>query len=82
MNTQTSTSARRQTFGLIAQDVEKVLPELVTTDEQGYKAVRYNALPFHMLQAIKDLKAENDELKQRLEQQEERLRRLEGAASK
>ena len=66
-----------ETFGLIAQDVEKVLPELVTTDEQGYKAVRYNALPFHMLQAIKDLKAENDELKQRLEQQEARLRRLE-----
>jgi cell shape-determining protein MreC len=35
-----------------------------------------------MLQAIKDLKAENDELKERLTQQEERLRRLEGAASK
>jgi hypothetical protein len=71
-----------QTFGLIAQDVEQVLPDLVTTDEQGFKAVRYNALPMHMLQAIKDLKAENDELKERLTQQEERLRRLEGAASK
>ncbi len=66
-----------QTFGLIAQDVEKVLPELVTSDEQGYKAVRYSALPMHMLQAIKDLKAENDELKQHVEQQNERLRRLE-----
>ena len=71
-----------ETFGLIAQDVEKVLPELVTADDQGYKAVRYNALPFHMLQAIKDLKAENDELKQRLEQQEARLRRLEGQQAK
>ena len=71
-----------ETYGLIAQDVEKVLPELVTTDDQGYKAVRYSALPMHMLQAIKDLKAENDELKERLTQQEERLRRLEGAASK
>ena len=71
-----------ETFGLIAQDVERVLPELVTADEQGFKAVRYNALPFHMLQAIKDLKAENDELKQRLEQQEQRLRRLEARGSK
>ncbi len=55
-----------ESFGLIAQDVEKVLPELVTTDEDGYKAVRYNLLPFHMLQAIKDLKSENDDLKARL----------------
>lgn len=66
-----------ESFGLIAQDVEKILPELVTTDEKGYKAVRYHALPMHMLQAIKDLKSENDGLRQRLEQQEERLRRLE-----
>jgi hypothetical protein len=55
-----------QSFGLIAQDVERVLPELVTTDKDGYRAVKYNELPFHMLQAIKELKAENDELKARL----------------
>jgi hypothetical protein len=72
---------RSEAIGLIAQDVEQVMPELVTTDEQGYKAVRYSALPMHMLQAIKDLKAENDELKQRLAQQDERLRRLESAES-
>jgi hypothetical protein len=55
-----------QSFGLIAQDVGEVLPELVTTDGNGYKAVKYNLLPFHMLQAIKDLKSENDDLKARL----------------
>jgi len=55
-----------ESFGLVAQDVEKVLPELVTTDDSGYKAVRYNVLPFHLLQAIKDLKSENDDLKARL----------------
>jgi hypothetical protein len=54
-----------QSFGLIAQDVEPILPELVTTDAQGYEAVRYNALPMYMLQAIKELKAENDALKAR-----------------
>jgi hypothetical protein len=64
-------------FGLIAQDVEAVLPELVTTDEEGYEAVRYSALPMYMLQAIKELKAENDALKARLQAQDERLRKLE-----
>jgi hypothetical protein len=82
-----------QSFGLIAQEVERVLPELVTEDEQGLKAVRYNKLPLLMLQAVKELKAEkdeeivalkmeNDKLKQQLKQQEERLRRLEAAMSK
>lgn len=67
-------------YGLIAQDVERVLPGLVVTDEQGYKAVKYSALPMYMLQAIKDLKMENDALRRRLEEQEARLLRLERAA--
>ncbi len=71
-----------RSFGLIAQDVEAVLPELVTTDAEGYKAVKYNQLPFYMLQAIKDLKAEKDALKQQLAVQEARLRRLEQLALK
>jgi endosialidase-like protein len=70
-----------RSFGLIAQDVEAVLPELVTTDAEGYKAVKYGELPFYMLQAIKDLKVENELLKQQLKLQEaqlsERLHRLE-----
>jgi hypothetical protein len=28
--------------GVIAQEVEKVLPELVTTRDNGYKAVKYD----------------------------------------
>ena len=73
-----------QSFGLVAQDVEQVLPELVTEDEQGFKAVRYNKLPLLTLQGLKELKAdndslrrENDALKQRIEAQEVRLRKLE-----
>ena len=71
-------------FGLVAQDVERILPELVADEDDGYKAVRYNKLPLLMLQGIKELKADNDvlkreneALKQRLEEQEGRLRRLE-----
>jgi hypothetical protein len=56
----------RRTYGLIAQDVEQVLPELVVTNEDGYKAVDYSELPLLTIQAVKDLKAENDALKLRV----------------
>jgi FtsZ-binding cell division protein ZapB len=48
--------------GLIAQDVERVLPELVVTDAAGFKAVNYSKLPLLTIQAIKELKAQNEDL--------------------
>ena len=53
-------------YGLIAQDVEQVLPELVVTNDDGFKAVDYSKLPLLTIQAVKDLKSENDALKQRV----------------
>ncbi len=53
-------------YGLIAQDVEAVLPELVVTDQDGFKAVDYTKLPLLTIQAVKELKAENDDLKARV----------------
>jgi hypothetical protein len=58
-------------YGLIAQDVEQVLPELVATDGDGYKAVDYSELPLLTIQAVKELKAENDALKTRVADLEE-----------
>ena len=52
-----------RTYGLIAQDVEEVLPELVVTGKDGFKAVDYTELPLLTIQAVKELKAENDDLK-------------------
>jgi hypothetical protein len=52
-----------RSYGLIAQEVAQVFPELVTTDADGYKAVNYSKLPLMSMQAIKELKAENDELR-------------------
>jgi hypothetical protein len=57
--------------GVIAQDVEKVLPEAVaekkiplkTNDGLLYKTVRYDALHSLLIEAIKELSAEVDELK-------------------
>jgi len=41
--------------GVIAQEVEKVLPELVSDRENGYKAVKYDKLTAVLIQAVKEL---------------------------
>jgi hypothetical protein len=46
--------------GVIAQDVEKILPEVVTTNEQGLKAVDYSKLTPLIIESVKDLKIEKD----------------------
>ena len=48
-------------YGFIAQDVEKVLPDIVQTD--NVKSLKYDALIPMLVEAIKELKAEVDELK-------------------
>lgn len=50
-------------IGVIAQEVEEVLPEIVSTRDNGYKAVYYEKLVPLLIEAIKELKAEVDELK-------------------
>ncbi|MDY6903114.1 MAG: tail fiber domain-containing protein [Thermodesulfobacteriota bacterium] len=51
-------------LGVIAQEVEKVYPEVVKTDSQdGYKSVAYSKLVAPLIEAVKELKAENDDLK-------------------
>lgn len=41
--------------GVIAQEIEKVLPQIVTTRENGYKAVQYEKLVPLLIEAIKEL---------------------------
>ena len=47
---------RKKDVGLIAQEVEKVLPEVVGTRKDGTKAIKYDRLVPLLLQAIKELK--------------------------
>ena len=54
-------------IGLIAQDVEKVLPELVHTDSDGYKSLSYDKLTAVLVEAVKELKAQNEKLQARVE---------------
>lgn len=49
--------------GVIAQEIEKVLPEVVDTRDNGYKAVKYEKLVPLLIEAIKDLSRQVDGLK-------------------
>lgn len=53
-------------IGLIAQDVEKVYPQAVLNNEDGTKGLNYDALMGPMVEAIKELKAANDQLQRRV----------------
>lgn len=46
---------RQPGMGVIAQDVEKVFPELVSTHEDGYKQVEYSGLIGPLIEAVKEL---------------------------
>jgi hypothetical protein len=64
-------------LGVIAQEVEEVFPEVVSTDNQGYKSVAYSKLVAPLIEAVKELKSENKDLRARLEELSARLSALE-----
>jgi hypothetical protein len=52
--------AKGRQIGFIAQEVEKILPELVMTDGTGYKSVTYSSAVPVLVEAIKTLKQQSD----------------------
>lgn len=60
-------------IGLVAQEVEEVFPQWVSEDNQGRKQVTLEGLEAVTIEAIKELKLENELLRKRLEILEERL---------
>jgi len=56
-------------IGLIAQDVEKVLPELVKTDKDGKKSLSYDKLTAVLVEAVKAQQKEIAAQEARLEKQ-------------
>lgn len=68
---------QKPSYGFIAQEVEKIFPELVQTDEKGFKAVNYGKLNIMSIQAIKELKQENEELRALLLKESHSIDKLE-----
>ena len=53
-------------FGLIAQEVEKVFPEWVTTDRDGYRELTMRGFEALVIEALRELKNEIEDLKSNL----------------
>ena len=56
------TKDNKKGSGVIAQELEKIAPELVNNDSE-FKAVAYGNITGYLIEAIKELKAEIEELK-------------------
>jgi hypothetical protein len=55
---------QKQHFGFIAQDFEKIYPELVTQNDYGYKSVNYIELIPLLVSKIQNQQKEIDDLKE------------------
>lgn len=55
--------AKPHDIGVIAQEVETVFPEALGEDINGYKTVDYRLLVAPLIESVKELKQENDQLK-------------------
>ena len=61
-------SHKGEDVGVIAQEVEAVMPQLVTTREHGYKAVQYEKLAALLIEAIKEQQQHIDNLTLQVEE--------------
>jgi uncharacterized protein YlxW (UPF0749 family) len=57
--------SEHRTLGFIAQEVEKVLPEIVQTENtpDGYKSVQYDKVVALLVEAIKEQQKQINQLK-------------------
>jgi energy-coupling factor transporter ATP-binding protein EcfA2 len=53
-------------YGVIAQDLEKVIPEIVSTDKDGAKSVNYNGIIAFLINAVQEQQKQIDELKDKI----------------
>merc|ERR1711871_208255 len=76
-------SKKSEQTGFIAQEVEEVFPEMVTTDKDGWKTVAYGTLVPHLVEAVKTqdkrIKTQDKRIRE-LQEQLDDLRRALAAA--
>ncbi len=54
-------------IGVIAQEIEEILPQVVTTRDNGYKVVKYEKIVPLLIEAIKEQQLQIDELRRELD---------------
>lgn len=63
----------RRQIGLVAQEVEKIIPEVVKTDDEGYKSISYTQLIPVLIEAVKSQQKTIEEQKTIIECQQAQL---------
>lgn len=53
-------------YGVIAQELEQLFPELVSTGQNGYKEINFRALSFYNIKAVGELATRVDSLSQNM----------------
>jgi len=64
-------------IGLIAQEVREIFPEAVSVKQNGYLDFNMHSIMVAYVNAIKELKAENDDLQEQVNELESRLAAIE-----
>lgn len=67
------TDTGQSSAGVIAQDVEKVMPEIIRNNPTGYKSLNYNGLIGLLIEAVKEQNETIKSLEQKINTLEERL---------
>jgi len=67
------TDTGQSSAGVIAQDVEKVMPEIIRDNSTGYKSLNYNGLIGLLIEAVKEQNETIKSLEQKINTLEERL---------
>ncbi len=68
-------------IGFVAQELEKFVPELVSTDDKGYKAVSYEKVSPILVEAIKDQQKMIETQQQMIEKQGKEIEKLKAEKS-
>ena len=68
-------------LGVVAQEVEAVVPELVKTDVEGYKSVAYANITALLIEAVKAQQTTIDEQHAQMEELRSRVDKLESLMS-
>jgi len=70
----------RPDIGVVAQDVQKIYPDLVHANQEGKLGVEYGNLVAPLIEAVKELRQQNITLQKRLDAQEKQLEELQKVA--
>jgi hypothetical protein len=66
----------KEDIGVIAQEVESILPELARTNENGYMSVRYQGLTAVLIEAIKEQQTQIESQKSEIEELKDLVKQL------